>query len=79
MSLPQMTQVASTAVREWRLRPMTLSELLEWIPANRYVREFTCDEHVQYRIKPLCEGGLRYVPSERETKRKALTDACFRR
>lgn len=55
MSLPQMTQVASTAVREWRLRPMTLSELLEWIPANRYVREFTCDEHVQYRIKPLCE------------------------
>jgi len=32
-----------------------MDTLLTWIQANRYVREFTCEERAQYRIAPLCE------------------------
>jgi WD40 repeat protein len=28
--------------------------VLEWLRANRYIREFTCEERQQYRIEPLC-------------------------
>lgn len=30
-------------------------ELLAWVADNRYVREFTCDERLEYNILPLCE------------------------
>jgi hypothetical protein len=33
----------------------SLDELLDWVAANRYVRELTCDERELYRIEPLCE------------------------
>jgi WD40 repeat protein len=33
----------------------TAPELLDWIQANRYVRELTCAEKLQYRVEPLCE------------------------
>ena len=38
----------------WRID--TLDELIEWVNANRYVREFTCGEREAYRIEPLCGG-----------------------
>lgn len=41
--------------RVWRIAPNT-DELIEWVRANRYVPEITCEEREQYNVKPLCEG-----------------------
>jgi WD40 repeat protein len=35
--------------------PIVLEDVREWIAANRYVRELTCEERETYRIEPLCE------------------------
>ncbi|MCB9453934.1 MAG: TIR domain-containing protein [Anaerolineaceae bacterium] len=32
--------------------------LLDWVRANRYVRQLTCGERERYNIKPLCEGDI---------------------
>ena len=42
-------------VRQWQIGALALDNLLDWISANRYIREFTCDERDEYRIEPLCE------------------------
>jgi len=42
---------------QWQIADQPLDELIEWIHANRYVRELTCDERAQYRVEPLCEGN----------------------
>jgi WD40 repeat protein len=39
----------------WQIMTPTLQELLDWIEANRYVRDLTCQERELYRIEPLCE------------------------
>ncbi len=39
---------------EWNTVQPTLTELLTWIEAHRYRRDFTCAEHTQYNIEPLC-------------------------
>ncbi len=44
------------AVIEWRIAEWPLDKLLAWVRANRYTRDFTCEERLQYRIEPLCEG-----------------------
>ena len=41
-------------VREWRVSSWELDDLVAWVHENRYIREFTCDEHAQYRIEPSC-------------------------
>ncbi len=46
---------ASDGVIEWKIADMPLDELVEWTYANRYIREFTCDERAQYRIEPRCD------------------------
>ncbi|MBZ0320585.1 MAG: toll/interleukin-1 receptor domain-containing protein [Anaerolineae bacterium] len=38
----------------WRVD--TLSELIAWSRANRYVRDLTCNERLQYRIEPYCSA-----------------------
>jgi WD40 repeat protein len=40
---------------QWQIPEESLDELLDWIPANRYVRPLTCEERRQYRVQPLCE------------------------
>lgn len=45
---------ADKSVRLWRLWPPAPTELSDWLHANRYVRELTCDEKVLYRVEPLC-------------------------
>lgn len=40
----------------WRI-DTSLDEIVEWVRANRYLREPTCGERAQYRIDPLCIGG----------------------
>jgi WD40 repeat protein len=40
---------------QWQVTERTLDELLAWIHANRYVRDFTCEERARFRIPPLCE------------------------
>ncbi len=32
-------------------------QLIEWVTANRYVRELSCDERRQYRVVPLCDAA----------------------
>lgn len=41
-------------VIEWDLDLPTLDELLEWIDANRFIRDLTCSERELYQIEPLC-------------------------
>jgi hypothetical protein len=36
---------------EWQVPSQSLDELVEWIHANRYVRQLTCEEQDQYRIE----------------------------
>jgi WD40 repeat protein len=36
--------------------PLEVDEVLEWISANRYVRELTCEERARYGVSPLCEA-----------------------
>ena len=40
---------------QWQLPIMSQDELLEWITANRQLREFSCEERELYRIEPFCE------------------------
>ncbi len=42
---------------QWKIPTLSLTELLEWIQANRYVRPLTCEERQRYRVEPLCEQG----------------------
>ena len=39
---------------QWQLDIPSPEELQDWIVANRYVRELTCDERELYQIEPLC-------------------------
>jgi WD40 repeat protein len=39
---------------QWHIAEKSLPELREWIKANRYVRELTCPERLQYNVDPLC-------------------------
>lgn len=38
----------------WRLTPEPVADLIDWIHANRYVRIFTCEERLTYRVEPYC-------------------------
>lgn len=40
---------------QWQIAEKSLPELLEWIMANRYVPDLSCDEREQYRVEPLCK------------------------
>ncbi len=40
---------------EWPIAEMSLPELLDWIKANRYVRELTCAEKLQYHVASVCK------------------------
>lgn len=39
----------------WHIAEKPLSELLTWVAANRYIREFNCAERELYHIQPLCK------------------------
>ena len=39
----------------WQVGDLSLAALRSWIENNRYVRELTCEEREQYKIKPLCD------------------------
>jgi len=38
----------------WNINEKSLSELLDWIRINRYMRELTCLERQQYHVDPQC-------------------------
>jgi WD40 repeat protein/transcriptional regulator with XRE-family HTH domain len=44
------------ALIEWQIADLPLDELIEWVHANRYVRNLTCEEREQYRVEPLCDA-----------------------
>jgi hypothetical protein len=37
-----------------RIFPLSVDMLLTWVGEHRYVRAFSCDERLQFRIEPLC-------------------------
>jgi WD40 repeat protein/DNA-binding SARP family transcriptional activator len=41
-------------ITQWSIDYPDLEGLLDWIEANRYVRELTCEERARYQIEPLC-------------------------
>jgi WD40 repeat protein len=49
---------SDTTIVQWRLESPALDELREWILANRYVRDLTCEEREQYQVEPLCDRPL---------------------
>ena len=53
---PDGTQFVSYALDgTLRLWEMDTQSTLDWVKANRVVRDFTCPERALYRIEPLCE------------------------
>ncbi len=40
---------------EWPIAGQSLTELLKWIDANRYIRPLTCLERQQYHVEPRCK------------------------
>jgi WD40 repeat protein len=48
---------SDTTIVQWRLGNPSLDELREWIQANRYVRDLTCQERDLYRVEPLCDSA----------------------
>lgn len=46
---------------QWQLTDATatLEEVQQWVAANRYVPELTCEERAEYRVEPLCTAGTR--------------------
>ncbi|MGD2076894.1 MAG: protein kinase [Chloroflexota bacterium] len=48
---------SDTSIVLWHLDNPSLSELKEWIAANRFVREPTCVERDLYQIQPYCSTG----------------------
>jgi WD40 repeat protein len=42
----------------WRID--SLPELINWAYANRYVREPSCAERIQYRLSPVCDAASRF-------------------
>ncbi len=45
------------SIIRWQLDSQDSLELKDWIAANRFVRELSCDEHDLYQIEPYCSGG----------------------
>jgi hypothetical protein len=43
------------ALIEWQVSDLPLDKLIEWTKENRYIRDLTCEERVQYRVEPYCE------------------------
>ncbi len=46
---------SDTTIVEWQLSNPTITELKDWIEANRYVRPLSCPEREFYQVEPLCE------------------------
>jgi WD40 repeat protein/transcriptional regulator with XRE-family HTH domain len=41
---------------QWKIPvQQTLTELVDWIKANRYERPLTCEERLRYHVEPLCK------------------------
>jgi hypothetical protein len=49
-----LTASSDRSVTLWDLSLLPATNLLDWISANRYVRELSCDEQVQYGIASSC-------------------------
>jgi WD40 repeat protein len=46
---------SSGLLTQWQIPGLSQDALLDWIPANRYVPQLTCEERSHYRVKPLCK------------------------
>ena len=42
------------SIIEWQIADLPLNDLIASIHATRYIPDFTCEERIQYRIKPAC-------------------------
>jgi len=47
--------LADATLRQWDVEPLQLDKLRRWTFGNRYVRDLTCVERIQYRVEPLCD------------------------
>jgi WD40 repeat protein/transcriptional regulator with XRE-family HTH domain len=46
---------SSGLLTQWQIPGLSQDALLNWIPANRYVPQLTCEERSYYQVKPLCK------------------------
>jgi WD40 repeat protein len=53
---------ADGAIIQWQIADQPLDELTGWVTDNRYIRELTCDERVQYHVEPFCDAGEDPMP-----------------
>jgi WD40 repeat protein len=52
-----LTDDADGSILQWQLAEPLPLELIDWLAANRTMRELTCIERETYRIEPLCTEG----------------------
>ncbi len=53
-----LTDNGDGSIVKWLLAEPQPTELVDWIDANRALRELTCLERETYRIEPLCVNGV---------------------
>ena len=51
-----MTGSEDSTVRLWDATPLSIERLIDWIHANRYVLDLTCQQREKYRVTPLCDA-----------------------
>ena len=49
---------ADGTILQWQLAEPAPLELVDWLAANRHLRDLTCAERETYGIEPLCVGGV---------------------
>ena len=69
-----LTSSLDGTTKVWDVPPYTsIDELLAWLPNNRYIPEFTCDQREEYRITPLCSTDETPIPPPTRTPFPTLT------
>jgi WD40 repeat protein len=63
------SSVLADGIITWRVE--TISDTVNWVYANRYIREIDCLERLQYGVKPACVGNV--IPSPQPTPTSQAT------
>jgi len=56
----------------WRFE--SVQDTVDWVYANRYVPALTCDQRLQYNVRPLCVDGVAPSPTPSNTPIATVTN-----
>jgi WD40 repeat protein len=65
------SSVLADGIITWRVD--SIGDTVNWVYANRYIREIDCLERLQYGVKPECEGNIIPTPQPTPTSQATAT------